>query len=282
METVYDFGDYRSFLKNHVTLMKQANPHWSIGGWARKMDVSSTATITNILNGKRRPGKSLQSKFVDYFKFDTQEESYFLDLVRLDKVMDDPRLSVALMEKLKKKNPYGVFHKLDDDVFDAISKWQYYAIREMVALPDFMECPKWIRARLKYPLTHPEIKETLATLERLELIARDTDGVLRVSHKIIKTTEDVASEGIKRFHEQMIEFGKLSLRETPVELRDISARTLNIKTKDLPLLKQMIREFRDNVSELFEDAKQSDETYQLNVQLFPLTENRPAGEHYEH
>ena len=69
----------------------------------------------------------------------------------------------------------------------------------------------------------------------------------------------------------MLIHAKSSIRSTNVELRDISSRTLNIKKSSIPQLKQAIREFRDKVSDLFEEAERGDETYQINIQLFPLT-----------
>lgn len=274
METIYSYTDYRTFLKSHYSEKREQNDSFSYGLWAKKLEMSSTAVLTNIINGKRNPGPQLQEKFVRYFKFNDDEQEYFSDLVKLHKVKGDPRLSLALKEKMSRKKIKGNFQFLDDTTFSAISSWHYYAIREMVALPQFQEDYDWIAKNLQFKVTPREIKKALEDLLELGLIERGENGELQSNDTLLKTSEDVASEGLRRFHEQMISNGKVSIREVPVNERDISGRTINIDEKNLPELKKLIREFRDKVSELFEESEYGTRTYQLNLQLFPLTRSK--------
>ncbi len=269
---IYNYTDYRTFLKNHVEKKKLENPNWSIGMWAKQMEISSTAVLTNILNGKRNAGSEIQKKISKYFKFNSKSGEYFSDLIRLQKSGDDPRICIAIMEKMKRNHPAGDFKLLDDTTFSAISKWYYYAIREMVALPNFREDYEWIANKLHFKVTAREIKKAIVDLLRLDLICRDaSSGRLCSTNITVKTSEDLSSEGLKQFHEAMLEHAKTAIREIEVTKRDISGRTMNISEENLPRLKEYIREFRNRVSELFEENP-GNRTYQLNIQLFPLCE----------
>ena len=282
METkaIFNYTDFRTFLRVHAEEKRKTSPNWSLGVWTKQLGFTSTAVLTNILNGKRNPGKNLEQKFLHYFKFNQNEKAYFQDLVRLKKVSYDSRLSVALMEKMGKSNPNGSFELLDDRTFSVISKWFYYAIREMIQLSHFREDISWIQKNLEFKVTEKEIKKAIADLLELGLIYRDQNGRLKTTQKTIKTSNDIASEAIKRFHEQMLENSKTALRNIDVLERDITGRTFNIDEKNLPKLKQCIQEFRDKVCELFEESPGT-RTYQLNIQLLPLTKRQNGGNNYE-
>lgn len=275
---IYNFNNHQDFLLTYVETQRSQNKSWSIGKWAKEMEMSSTATLTNILNGKRLPGKKLKESFKSYFNFSSCEAEYFDDLIRLSKVQEDPKLSLSLIEKLKKSSPHQEFAKLNWETFKAISSWEYYVIREMVRLDSFQEDPEWIQLQLKYDTSKEKIEEVINHLLELNLLKRNSKNQLEVTSSIIKTSEDLSNEAIKIFHEGMILKGRESLRKTVVDERDISARTLNIKKEDLPQIKQLIREFRDNLSLYFEQSSESADTYQINIQLFPLTDIRRQHE----
>jgi uncharacterized protein (TIGR02147 family) len=71
----------------------------------------------------------------------------------------------------------------------------------------------------------------------------------------------------------MIDHAKESIRSVDVLERDITGMTLNVKLEDLARAKDFIKKFRRDFLKHFE-AVQGDETYQLNVQLFPLTQTK--------
>jgi uncharacterized protein (TIGR02147 family) len=176
------------------------------------------------------------------------------------------------MEKLSEKST-SKFQFLDDRTFNSISKWHYYAIREMVALPSFIEDADEIVKNLRFKITANEVKKTINDLLELKLINRLDDGKLVVTTQNINTKTDVADEGLKRFHSSMIDHAKESIRSVDVLERDITGMTLNVKLEDLARAKDFIKKFRRDFLKHFE-AVQGDETYQLNVQLFPLTQTK--------
>lgn len=244
--------------------------------WAKQLELSGPAVLSNILTGKRDPGEDVQLKLASHFRFSSKEELYFFDLIRLQKVSHDPRLAVALMEKLGRVHPSGSFQVLNDQAFRSMSKWYYYAVREMVDLPYFQEDADWIVKQLRFEVKPSEIKKALQDLEELKLIVRTESGRLKCAERVFKTTEDVSIEGLKRFHESMIDQARASIRTQSVEMRDISGRTFNMDPSKIPVLKQMLREFRDQVDDLLSESSESSVTVQFNMQFFQLTQPQPS------
>jgi uncharacterized protein (TIGR02147 family) len=177
---------------------------------------------------------------------------------------------MMLMEKMGREHPDAHLHVLSDKSFEIISNWFCMTIREMVRLVDFQEDPEWIQERLMFDVSIDEIRQAIKDLLHQGLIRRDDQGKLISSPGLLHTTNDIASEGIKRFHEQMLDNAKSSLRTVDVDLREFTAETLTINTSSIPEAKELIREFKAKFARLMEELE-GDETYQLQVQFFPLT-----------
>jgi uncharacterized protein (TIGR02147 family) len=267
---VKNFGDYRSFLKTHFEVKQKLNPSWSLGAWAKRLDLKATSSLTKILNGDRDPGESITEKFAQYFDFDSNEKNYFNDLIRLSKIKDDPRLKMILMQKMGREYPDAHLHVLTDKSFEIISNWFCMTIREMVRLYDFQEDPEWIQERLMFEVSVDEIRQAIKDLLHQGLIKRNDEGKLISSQGLLHTTNDVASKSIKRFHKQMLDHAKTSLHTVDVELREFSSETLTINKSNISQAKELIRDFKAKFARLLEE-QQGDETYQLQVQFFPLT-----------
>lgn len=270
--SLYDFSDYRSFLKAYAEDAKRQSRAFSLGGWSRKLGLKGTASLSMILNGQRQAGPALAEKFCRYFRFNAKERDYFQGLVQLSKSERDPQLTAILLERLAKHRGTKHFKELDLKTFEVISHWYYYALRELVATQGFREDENWISRRLYDRVTTRQIKQAIQTLLGLGLLSRDAEGRLQQASGTIDTVSGVASEALKRFHEQSIEIAHQSIRSVPVEKRDLNSTTLNILKKDLDKARLMIRDFQEQFCQSVETLN-GEETYQLTIQFFPLSKS---------
>ena len=267
--SVTQFLDYRTFLSAHVQEQKQRNPRWTFGAWAKRLGLKGTASITRVVHGSRDPGPELVDTLVRYFKFNDRDSEYFKDLVRLHKMKKDPRLAALLMEKIGKKYPNGAMKVLDEKTLHVISNWYVLTVREMLRLQNFTSDPESIARKILFEVTPKEVSHALKILVDVGLLELNSNGKYGIRDASLNTSDDVASEAIKCYHEQMLEFAKISLRETPVEQREISAQIICIKKENIYHAKELIRDFQDKFRKLLE-VDQGDAVYQFQVQFFPL------------
>lgn len=262
--------DYRTFLLAHVQEMKDQKPSWSYGAWSKTLGLKTTSSITKIVQGIRDPGPEITEKLVAYFKFTDRQARYFRDLIRLQKIKKDPRLSILLMEKMGKDHPNSSLRIMDDKTFLVISNWYYLALRELCRAKGFREDPEWISERFLFKVTPREIQTAIKTLTELNLLVR-IEGRLTLAEGCLDTTNDIASEGIKRYHEQMLENAKLALRRVSPEDREITSTSMLIHSRNLEYAKELIRDFKKKFERLLEE-EEGDQVYHLQIQFFPLTE----------
>ena len=84
--SVFDFSDYRSYLRAFVAIRKRKNASWTLGSWARTLGLKATASISKVVAGSREPGLMMTEKLIEYFEFDPKEAEYFRELVRRAKM----------------------------------------------------------------------------------------------------------------------------------------------------------------------------------------------------
>jgi uncharacterized protein (TIGR02147 family) len=264
------FTDYRTFLLAHVQNMKQKKKSWSYGAWAKAMDLKATSSITKIISGERGPGPEITEKLIQYFKFNDKQAQYFRDLIRLEKLKSDPKLSTLLMEKLSRDFPAMRSRYMDDKTFLIISNWYYLALRELCRNANFQEDPEWISERFLFKVNARDISQALKVLLQMGLLERDPSGRLILAESRLETSTDTASEAIKRHHEQMLEHAKTALRKVRLEEREFTSTTLLMSTGQMSEAKELMREFKMKFEKIME-KESGDQVYQFQLQLFPLS-----------
>jgi len=270
IERLYQYADYRTFLRDFSAEKKQRDSRFSYGVWARQLNLKSPSTLVMVLNGQRHPGPDLVKTLSRYFRFDENQDRYFDHLVRLAKADGDPTLTVLLMEKLSEYHPRKAFHQIDYRQFQMISNWHYYAVRELVHLADFQDDARWMARRLGGSITPKEAKLARQTLLELGLLAQRADGRLIQTYSHISTPSHVSHEALTRYHEQVLAKAQTALRVTTFDEREVSGTTFAISVSSVPKAKELIRKFRLELCKLLED-QQGEEVYQFEVAFFPLT-----------
>lgn len=268
-ESVFSYTNYRFFLRDRLTAKKRLRRHWSVRRWSRELGLASPSMLTMILNGSRNPGEDLTERFCKALGLEGKEESYFRDLIELERSSHDPRIAFHVMERLARQRPNGEFRQLSRAAFQAISRWYCYAIREMVSLPSFREDSEWIASRLQFQVTPAEVKDAIHLLLKVGLLVRGADGKLQCGGGHYETQSDIADEGIKRFHEQALDNARRSLRQHDTGLREFHGTTLAISRDKLPEAKSLVRKFHKEFRELLESSR-GDSVYHVEVALFPV------------
>lgn len=264
------FTSYRTFLIAHAQEMKRVRKSWSYGAWARSLGLQDPSSITKIIQGQRHPGDKITESLIQYFRFTDRNAQYFRDLVRLEKIQHDPRLSVLLMEKMGKEYPKSSKRVLDEKAFSVISNWYCLALREVVRFDGTETDAESLSKKFLFKVTAREIMRAIEAMIKLDLLKRDESGKLQLAQGLLDTQNDIANEAIQRYHEQMLGHAQTSIRSVPVIEREMSSTTLLMSSKNLSRAKELIREFREKFERILEEDS-GDRVYQLQVQLFPMT-----------
>lgn len=266
---IYNYDDYRAYLREYYLVAKQANKEFSYRFFAKIARVPPNY-LKLIIDAKRNLTPSKTFQFAQTIGLSGNEAEFFRILVLFTQ-----------SKSLEEKNDY--FQKLNtirrttchteipEKTHEALSRWEYYAIREMVNLHEFKNDPKWISKRLKGMMKPKEVEAAIQTLLELHLLTRDDNGVLKQVDAILKTTDDTMDIAIQNFHRAIIDRAKKALDDAVTD-REFRSMTVALSHNTLVELKEKIKAFqRELLAYIVSCEKDPSEVYQLNIQLFSLT-----------
>lgn len=269
--SIYEFDDYRSFLRNNFNYKKAHNSNISLRSIASFLGFRSPPYLAMILNGDRKfPSKHLP-KLINYLELSEKEGQYLENLIALNhaKSMDEINY---IKTKIVKLNPSAKdYFTLDVDTFTLMSNPIHFLILEMTNLKEFQNDPRWISKKTGGIYRPNEVKIALTRLQRLGLL-EERDGRLVKSRKKLATTHNISSEAVRNFHKLSIALANHALNTQPIEERSITSSVLAIDDKDIPKIKTQIDEFRRSLCQQYEAPPGTgNKVYQINLQFFNLT-----------
>ncbi len=274
MTDTYMYLETNKLLNERFKEKQGKNPSFSIRSWANQMGLASHGGLQQILSGKRTVPKKYIPQIIKSLNFNTGEAMYFETLVDFEKAKT-PEEKDLYYQRLNHLRP----NKKEVQVVE-IENFRYFQnplhsiVRTMIDRDDFENNPEWIRKNVRVKTTQREIKEIIERLIVLGFVS-EKDGVLEKVHKHIKNKVDVSSKAVETYHQLMSMMASEEVKKQSVDEREYNSFCLNLKRGQLKNAKRKMRDFIDEfIAEFEAPSKKSDETYQLNVQLFSLTKNK--------
>ena len=272
MPDLFKYLDYRHYLKDYYREQKEKKgSRFSFRSFARAAGLSSPNFLKLVMDGKRNLGPEGIVHFIKALRFNKEEAAYFENLVHFNQASTDDERN-EWYKRLSTSKKYREVKQIEKDYFVYFSRWYYAAIREMVLLPDFKEDPDWIARKLSPPITTREATTALELLQKMGFLKRDKTVRLIQSERNITTAREVQSLAISNFHRQMIKQAAESIERTTADKRDISSLTVALSKEKFQEAKRRIQEFRRELNILLSEDGKSDSVYQINFQIFNLSE----------
>lgn len=272
---VVEYVSYRDYLRALYFAAKKRLNSYSYLRFADDLGFSLTNVMRLVIIGKRPLTSKAAEKIAKALELHGVTRRYWTTMVKYNNARlpaEREKIFRTLMGYKTKVLP----SQLDQTQMEYLSEWYHPVIREMVGLKDFDGNPQWIKDRLAFPLRLEQIKKSLEILERLQVIQYDSSKERWIrSEDNISTDAEIDSLAIVRYHQKMIEIGRESITRVDENKRDIRAVTVTLPEKAVPVLKGKIREWLSEVMTLEDNYADGNDVYQINIQLFPFTRQKP-------
>ena len=273
---IYNYLDYRSFLKDLFSFKKNNNKNFSHRFLAARSGFSSPNFIKLVIDGKRNLKIESINKIAHGFGLNKQEHEFFKNLALMNQSDRQVKKDFYYKQMLSVRG-YTNRHKIEKAKYEYFSKWYYPVIKEVITFSQENLSPEEI-GKLLTPIISPsQVKKAIAVLQKLEMIELDEEGKWRQCNPIISTGPEVSSIIVTNFHKEMLKLATESIERHPSEERDITALTIGINKTSMPEIKKRIAALRKELLELACSEEESDQVIQINFQAFPLA-NLNKGE----
>jgi uncharacterized protein (TIGR02147 family) len=272
--SVFDYLDYRQFLRDFYNQQKKTNTFFSYRYIGNKVGMDSSFLI-KVLQGHLHVAEDRIEKFHKICNFNDKEAQYFEALVHFNKAKSEKE-SKLYFEKMLSINK-AKSDKLVESQYEFFQKWYYSAVWALLDGAPFKGDVKDLGNMLTPPIGLKEAKAAVKLLEDLKLITQDADGAYRAVGLNLTTGKEWRSVAIMQYQREMIKLAEESLERFRKEERDISTLTVNIPEAAIPEIRDLTGEFRESLKKLVNSYSETDRVYQMNIQMFPLTQKRKAA-----
>ncbi len=273
MISIFDYTDYRLFLRDFYEAKKELDPAITHRSIADKVGFKSSGFFTQILQGKSNISEEMADSFASFCKLKKQERAFFKTMVAFNQARKhaDKKLYFERMIGYNK----GKVAEVDAAQYEFYDKWYYTVVREMLALvpvkDDYAHQVKL--AKMITPQIKPiQVKQALRILEKLKFITKDKHGYYLRADRVISTGYDAQSVGITNFALASLNIARDALLDMPKEERSISNLTLSLSDDGYRELEEKLKLFRREVLELAYRDRGVNRVYQVNFQVVPVTE----------
>jgi uncharacterized protein (TIGR02147 family) len=271
MVDIFQYIDYRKFLKDFYEERKRANPHFSHRHIAQKLGFDS-GYFARIIQNERHISLKLAKKFADFLQLTPQKAEYFETLVLFSKAKTQSK-KAYYYEKL-----FGFTRSeastLLASQYRLFDKWYYLAVREMIACcvcnGDFTNLGR----RIQPPISAAKAKKAVAILEELGLIRKNDAGIYERVEPVWTTNREIESVTVNKLQMEMLTLAREAYDRFPRQSRNMSTLTMSVSEDEYLRMKQDLATMRNRFLEMARNCKNPDRVYQLSLALFPLSKTR--------
>ena len=264
---VFDFLDFRQFLKQAYIDQKKKSAKFSHRYVAEKVGVASPSWFNDILKGRTRLHRLYVPALAKLFQLNPRESDYLELLLQYS---EEP----SLEGKNRLVNKMLQYRELNlevqgEDKFLFYSQWHHAILRELLYIHS--GDLELLAEAFDPPLTVEIVRDSLNLMERLGIVEKNLHGGYHpTSRNIVKDKRWGAHFALNHFQNSLA-LAQQRLTQLPKEQRDFSSVTFSLSAKGFETAQQVLAECREKLLKVAESDSMPEKVYQCNIQLFPAT-----------
>lgn len=277
MPSVFNYTNYREFLRDFYKSKKQENSGFSYTIIARKVGFKSTGFFTQIINGQTNISQSIITSFAKFMGLNRRESEYFELIVNYDQSKTQQEKIVYLDRLQKYRNPK--IRVLSTAYQELYRQWYYLAVRDLLSVckfdGDFIKL-----ARMMEPaITGSQAREAIKLLEDLQLIIKTDSSEYKLQDSLLSSgiSDKEKNIAIVSFALQMLELSKHALGRLPKESRYIGGVGVAVSEKTFERMKDEIRSLNTRLLAMAQDDTNPERVYHIGMQAIPLSKKIVQG-----
>jgi uncharacterized protein (TIGR02147 family) len=267
---IYNFGDYREFLKDRYKQLKETDSLFSFRNFSKQAGFGSPNYLKLVMDGKRNLSADAIGKFAKGLRLDSHETEFFRYMVECNQC-ESPTKQKVYEAKLMYLRELFKVKTLIPELYDYYHEWYHSAIRETVKKGKVKNEPAAIAKSLVPNISEEEAKKSIELLMTLKFIEVNGEGMLEAKESGGAVDAETAALSQKIHYEQMAELAAQSLYTQGPDTQDFESVTVSLPKEKVAELKIKIQELIQAVAREHSNNPEH-AMFQLNVQLFAITQ----------
>ncbi len=275
---VFQFVDYRIFLKDMLNYKRTINPSYSENAFifAAGFGKNSRGYFGLVTKGKRNLTPKSILGFSSALGLDAEESIYFENMVLFNQSETDKEKKTFLDRmKVGARGKEAKLIQVLDHQYRYLNEWHLVVIREMVMLTDFREDPEWIVKKLGGKVSKEKVVEGINDLLGLGLISRNIKGeLIQTEPAVLFEANSQNFKNSSNLHKHFALKAADALENVSYDKRAAQLITLSLPNKRFEELRKEMQGFTKKILKEYgvSDGEKNDVIIQLGSQLLMISE----------
>ncbi|HEX7674670.1 MAG TPA: TIGR02147 family protein [Bdellovibrio sp.] len=275
-----DYMNYRQFLADFYKFKRQSSKGslraYNYAVFSAAANIKSPNYLKMIIEGKRNLSDDMIGKFGKALGFNKEQTEEFRLLVQFTQATDPADRNMYL----KKLSEHRVGVKLktgeiDRKSFEKVPNWVAWIIYAMIDQEGVAFDTAALKKLLRGKASEDEIENALASLMNSGDIRRDeVTGEIKKARSLTESPEDIPVALVRKLQSQLMYLGLESLYQDQPTEREFGTLTMSLTKAEFEEIKFKLRQMRKAINKDNSIARmksKGERVYQLNIQLFPVT-----------
>ncbi|KYG66509.1 hypothetical protein AZI86_05540 [Bdellovibrio bacteriovorus] len=275
-----DYMNYRQFLADFYTFKRKSSKGalraYNYAVFSAAANIKSPNYLKMIIEGKRNLSDDMIGKFGKALSFMKEQTDEFRLLVHFTQATDPAERNMYL-KKLSEHRVAGKLKsgEIDRKTWEKVPNWVTWIIYAMVDQDGVSFDTAALKQLLRGKASEDEIETALSTLLNSGELRRDeVTGELKKNRSLIESPEDIPVALVRKLQSQLMYLGLESLYQDQPTEREFGTLTMSLTKAEFEEIKFKLRQMRKGIhkdNSIARMKSKGERVYQLNIQLFPVT-----------
>jgi uncharacterized protein (TIGR02147 family) len=276
-----NFMDFRKFLLEWYTykraLTRADLRPYNYAMFSAAADIKSPNYLKMIIEAHRNLSEEMIVKFAKAMGMSKEQNEEFRLLVLFGQASDPAERNFFLKELSEFRVQYQLRSgQIDRKIWEKIPNWITWILYAVMDQDGVEFRPDKLRELLRGKASESEIEESLKILiESGEVVKDELTGQLRKARNLVDTPDEIPVALVRKLQSQLMYLGLESLFQDSPADREFGSLTLSLTKAEFDELKFKLRQMRKQINKdnsIKRMSERGDRVYQLNLQLFPVTD----------
>jgi uncharacterized protein (TIGR02147 family) len=277
MKNIYNYSDYRLFLKDYFEESKRTCKAFSHQFFARKAGIRSSGFMFHVIKGQRNLTQAVLHKVAHAIGLNSLQTEFFEVLVNFNQAKQQRDKDYYLQKMMEKRRSIKTI-RIEDKQFEFYKEWRHSAVREIIPVLGKDATPTAIAKLLVPQISAAQVRKSLKLLMELGLVHKSDDSHFEITHQYIEGDDPVHRAAIVQFQRQMLGLALQSWDNCPAGETSAHTLTLAMSEKLAHELREDIELFKKKlVEKVLAENELPERLYEVTMNYFPLSKRKKGA-----
>jgi uncharacterized protein (TIGR02147 family) len=269
LEKIYEYDNYRFFLRDFFAEQKRLKAAFSHRFFARKAGFATSSFCAYIIEGKRNLTLNSLKKVARGLAIRGRAATFFKFMVLYNQA-STAREKELYYKKLNHIRKSSEFYSVQQAQYAYYDEWYYPVIRELAVYSGWNGNYAALGSMVVPPIQPEKARRAVEKLISIGMLIKMENGSLALPYEAV-TAIDVPPAVTRKTRKEYIALAQDAMEKLPVDSRHISGVTVLMSAEKFERFAARFDELRKNIiTEALEDDKK-EKVFQFNFQAFPLS-----------